>query len=55
MRKVENLLIRSGEFRLSGKKQLHQSAYEWKVLVVDVTEVPVERPKKNSVTTERGF
>jgi hypothetical protein len=51
VRKVENLLIRSGEFRLPGKKQLHQPAYEWKVLVVDVTEVPIERPKKNSVAT----
>jgi len=46
VRKVEQVLIRSRAFRLPGKKQLHQSAYEWKILVVDVTETPIERPKK---------
>lgn len=46
VRKVEKLLIRSRAFRLPGKKQLHQSAYKWKILVVDVTETPIERPKK---------
>jgi hypothetical protein len=51
VRKVENILIKSGAFRLPGKRELHQQAYEWKVLVVDVTETPVERPKKNSVVT----
>ena len=51
VRKGEQLLIRSGAFRLPGKKQLHQPAYEWKVLVVDVTETPIERPKKNSGVT----
>jgi hypothetical protein len=43
-------LIKSGAFRLPGKKEL-QAAYEWKVLVVDVTETPIERPKKNSADT----
>ncbi|BAZ70221.1 transposase IS5 family protein [Fischerella sp. NIES-4106] len=46
VRKVENILIKSGAFRLPGKRELNQRAYEWKVLVVDVTETPVERPKK---------
>jgi hypothetical protein len=48
VRKVENILIQSGAFRLPGKRELHQQAYEWKVLVVDVTETPVERPKKTA-------
>lgn len=48
IKKVEQLLIRSRAFRLPGKKQLHQNAYERKVLVVDVTETPIERPQKNS-------
>lgn len=52
VKKVEELLIRAGAFRLPGKKQLHhQSTYEWKVLVVDVTETPIERPQKNSSAT----
>lgn len=55
VRKVENILIKSGLFRLPGKKQLTEPAYEWKVLVVDVTESPIERPKKNNgvITVER--
>lgn len=46
--KVETLLMDSGEFRLPGKKQLYQNADPWAVLAVDVTESPIERPKKNS-------
>lgn len=49
--KVETLLMRSGQFRLPGKKQLYQQAAKWDVLVVDVTESPIERPKKNSAAT----
>jgi len=49
IQKVETLLMRSGCFRLPGKKQLYQNAYNWKVVVVDATESPIERPKKNSV------
>lgn len=51
VQKVEQLLLRSGVFRLPGKKQLHQPANSLQVLVVDVTETPVERPKKNSDVT----
>ena len=51
VRKVEQLLIRSGVFRLPGKKQLYQSACEWKIVVVDVTETPIERPKKTKKAT----
>ncbi len=49
--KVETLLLQSGKFRLPGKKQLYQHAYSWNVLVVDVTETPIERPPKNSELT----
>jgi hypothetical protein len=48
IRKVETLLMDSGKFRLPGKKQLYQQADSWQVIVVDVTESPIERPKKNS-------
>lgn len=51
IQKVETLLMHSGQFRLPGKKQLYQNAYTWKVVVVDVTESPIERPKKNSELT----
>lgn len=32
--KVEALLMRSGKFRLPGKKQLYQNAYTWEVVVI---------------------
>ena len=48
VRRVEDILIQSGQFKLPGKKQLQQSPSEWKVLVVDVTETPIERPKKTT-------
>ena len=44
--KVETLLMASGRFRLPGKKQIYQEGDSLKVLVVDVTESPIERPKK---------
>ena len=49
--KVETLLMNSGQFRLPGKKQLYQNAGTWEVLAVDVTESPIERPKKNRELT----
>jgi hypothetical protein len=44
---VETLLVKSGRFRLPGKRQLQQQDAAWDVVVVDVTEVAIERPKKN--------
>jgi len=43
---VESALIQSKAFRLPGKKQLHQSEMQWQAGVVDVSEHPIERPKK---------
>jgi len=54
IQRVERLLMDSGKFRLPGKKQLYQNAYNWDVVVVDVTESPIERPKKNSALTIVG-
>ncbi len=48
IQRVERLLMDSGKFRLPGKKQLYQNAYNWDVVVVDVTESPIERPKKTA-------
>jgi len=43
---VEEALMRSGEFRLPGRKKLVAPNIEYEVIVVDTTEVPIERPKK---------
>lgn len=48
IRKVERLLMDSGQFRLPGKKYLYQQADADQVMVIDVTETPIERPKKSS-------
>ena len=44
---VEEALIRSGEFKLPGKKKLVQPTIEYEVIVVDTTETPIQRPKNN--------
>ena len=50
VRKVEQLLIRSRTFRLPGKKQLHQIASEWQIVVVDVTETPLLFAQKKTTS-----
>jgi len=44
---VENTLIKDEKFKLPGKKALLEDA-DIEIVLVDVTESPVERPKKNS-------
>jgi len=43
---VENVLIKEGTFSLPGKKKLLEDD-RIEIVLVDVTECPVERPKKN--------
>lgn len=49
IRWIENVLIKSKEFSLPGKKALLKSDNEIEVVLIDATESPIERPKKNSV------
>ena len=61
VRRIESLLIQSEQFQLPGKKVLKEDGLlgkdteyevaEYQVVVVDATECPVERPKKNSAAT----
>jgi len=44
---VEEALIKSGKFSLPGKKKLVQSDIEYELIVVDTTEIPIQRPKSN--------
>jgi DDE superfamily endonuclease len=48
---VESTLIQSKAFSLPGKKKLYKGEVQWQVVVVDVSEHPIQRPKKNSVIT----
>lgn len=43
---MESILIKDKRFHLPGKKVLKENSFE--VVLVDVTESPVERPKKNN-------
>lgn len=48
IRWIESVLIKSKEFSLPGKKALVKSENEYEVILIDATESPIERPKKNS-------
>lgn len=45
---VENVLVKSKEFSLPGRKALLKSDMEYEVLLIDAAESPCERPKKKS-------
>jgi len=55
IRKVEDALVRSKKFRLPGKKALQASDTVFEVVLVDVSEQPVERPQKakNGITVAK--
>jgi len=46
---VEDTLIKDGTFCLPGKKALLKSDMEYEVILIDVTETPVERPKRGKI------
>jgi hypothetical protein len=51
VRQVETVLIADKRFHLPGKKALYQSEGACEVVLIDATECPCERPKKNSGAT----
>src|SRR5512136_96675 len=50
VQKIEKVLIQSRQFHLPGKKAFHPSDTTIEVVLVDVTEQPIERPQKNSAS-----
>ena len=48
IQKIENVLMKSGEFRLPGRKALQPSDTLIEVVLIDATEQPIERPKKSN-------
>jgi len=51
IKKVEDVLIRSKQFHLPGKKTLQSSDTLIEIVLVDATEQPIERPKKDNAGT----
>ena len=47
VQKIENILIKDPALRLPGKKRLISEDCQHETVVIDVTETPIERPKKN--------
>ena len=55
IRKVEGALAASGEFKLPGKRAAHaDEGVEISFVIVDVTETPIERPKKSKDSATAG-
>jgi len=55
IKKVEDVLIQSKQFHLPGKKALQPSDTVIEIVLVDATEQPIERPKKdkNAITAAK--
>ena len=51
IKKVEDVLIKSKQFHLPGKKVLQSSDTVIEIVLLDATEQPIERPKKDSAGT----
>ncbi len=47
IKETEGILIKDPRFRLPGKKSLSRDETQFEVVLIDVTESPIERPKKN--------
>ncbi len=48
---AEGTLIKHPDFALPGRKELLKSDVEYEVVLIDATETPIERPKKDKRTS----
>lgn len=48
---IENTLVKHKDFSLPGRKALLKSDHEFEVILIDATETPIQRPKKNNVSS----
>ena len=46
--RIENILSKCDELKLPGKQKLSGAKHHFEVVVIDATQSPIERPKKNS-------
>ena len=52
--RVENTLVKSGKFALPARPKSGGAEQEWSVVIVDVTERPVERPSAPATAARRS-
>jgi len=50
---IEDTLIKHPDFALPGRKALLKSDMEYELVLIDATETPIERPKKDKSTFTR--
>ena len=51
IQRIENILMKVEGFKLPGKAKLSGSKQEYEMLLIDATEMSVERPKKSNTST----
>jgi hypothetical protein len=51
IRWVEDTLVKHPDFALPGRKQLLKNEMEYEVILIDATETPIQRPKKDKSIT----
>lgn len=51
---IENTLIKHPDFALPGRKALLKSDMEYELVLIDATETPIERPKKDKGGSTQG-
>lgn len=51
---IENTLIKHPDFALPGRKALLKSDMEYELVLIDATETPIERPKKDKGDSTQG-
>lgn len=54
IRWVEDTLIKCKLFSLPGRKALLKSDMEYEIVLIDASETPIQRPKKNNVISTQG-
>lgn len=52
--RIETILTKCKKFELPGKEKLSGTNHQYEVIIVDATESPIERPKKNSISIIQG-
>ena len=53
VKRIEDILVKASEFHLPGARQLQQTETEIEVIIVDVAETEIERPKKTETLLQR--
>ena len=51
VKRIENMLIKSQEFSLPSQREMSKSETEIELVIIDVAETEIERPKKNRSNT----